>query len=650
MIDTSQKSTPKLPWPAGRHFVRAFWVPFNHATCPINLFFKTVSNHFKTLIVFIFLSFSVALFTAPVRAADFRASYNIEYFIRDNDPQNYTKTSYTISLTNLQPDLIIKKFTLVFPRSFGIGSIVAKDDRGSITPVVTEKDRTTETSFELNNPTPGLNEVNTMYLDFLQSNIFRSKGTIWEVFIPTLEGKEGDTHTITVYLPPGKHRKLSLAKPAPDLVTFDKVVWNNYHGKSIYAVFGEEQRYNLSLTYHLTNPNVYRVYTDIALPPDTLYQKIIEGSLIPPPDSVYSDEDGNYMARYNLDIKEEKQVQFKGIAEIYTIPRSDYKSFVQKQFQDEQRSLFNAQPFWKLDNETSVTSSNIKDHYDYTLQTLTYNFNRVIKGNSRMGASQALRFPDQAVCTEFSDLLIASARQRGLYVREIQGFAFANEQELRPVQEESDILHSWVEYYDKEKNIWIPIDPTWQDTSGIDYFNSFDFNHIVFAIHGKKADYPYPAGSYKSVAGGRDIIIEPTTSILTENKKISGELSSLPLPTNTDLFSVDLTVKNEGNVTMWDIPLDIIAENAVVDMPKLTISHLLPREKKKISISFKPKSSFFYQDVQFTISHNKTPFVDQKVQVPTFLTSFRGYFVPGIFVLIGIVVLIMLLRSRNDTN
>lgn len=584
----------------------------------------------------------------PVHAADFRTSYNIEYFIKDNDPENNTKTSYTIALTNLQPDLVIKKFTLIFPRSFSIGSVVAKDDRGAINPVITMKERIIEASFELNDPKPGLNEVNTIYLDFLQNNIFRAKGSIWEVFIPTLENRQGDTSVITVYLPPGKHRKLSLSKPTPDLVSLDKVVWNNFSGRSIYAVFGEEQRYDLNLAYHLTNPNVYKVYTDIAFPPDTLYQKIVVGSIVPPPDSTYSDSDGNYMARYNLNPKEEKLVQFRGIASIYTIPRSEYKPYIQNQFEIQQKSLFDPQPLWKLENETPILSSNIKDHYDYALSKLTYNFSRVIKGNSRMGAAQALQFPDQAVCTEYSDLLIASARQRGIYIREIQGFAFANEQELRPVQEESDILHSWVEYYDVKKNIWIPIDPTWEDTSGIDYFNSFDFNHIVFAVHGKKSDYPYPAGSYKSAPGGQDIHIEPTTNILTENKKISGTFSSIPLPDTGDSFSVDLTITNEGNVNVWSIPLSIQAANAQIDTSAIQINHLLPKEKKKITIRFTPKQSLFYQEVSFEVDNGSISIVEKKMQIPTFLTSFRGLIIPGGALLFGAVILLVLLRKKHD--
>lgn len=597
---------------------------------------------------YFFICLFVFFFASPIQAADFRTSYNIEYYIQDNDPQNYTKTSYTIAITNLQPDLVIKKFTLSFPRSFSLGSISAKDDNGTINTVTTEKDRTIEMTFELSDPKPGLNEVNTLYLDFLQKNIFRAKGSVWEVFIPTLENKENDSHTITVYLPPGKHKKLSLAKPAPDIISFDKVVWTRDVGRSIYVVFGDMQRYSLDLTYNLTNPNVYKVYTDVAFPPDTLYQHIIIDSIIPQPDSVFSDEDGNFMARYNLDSKQSKLIVFKGLAEVYTTPRSDYRPYIQKQFEQYQKVLFNSQPFWKLDNETPVKSNNIKDHYDYATQTLTYNFSRIIKGNSRMGAAQALRFPDQAVCTEYSDLLIASARQRGLYVREVQGFAFANEQELRPVQQESDILHSWVEYYDPIKKIWIPIDPTWQDTSGIDYFSSFDFNHIVFALHGKKEDYPFPAGSYKSTPGGKNIKIEPTNDTRDTIRKVTAALAPLPLPESDDLFSVLLTVQNMGNVTMWDFPLAIQSENALLISPVIQIEHLLPGEVKKLKVIFKPKYSWLYQNVVFTISFEGKAFLQQQVQVPTILTSVKKYYIPGLFIGGGLLVLIFIFKRKNE--
>lgn len=603
------------------------------------------------LFVYLSICVSACLAVPVVHAADFRTSYAIDYFIRENDPQNYTKTAYTIKLTNLQPDLIIKKYTLSFPKSFGIGNMSAKDDKGTIIPQIVEKERSIEVSFEMNAPVAGLNEVNTLYLDFLQKNIFRSKGTIWEVFIPTIENKADDMYSIAVYLPPGKHKKLSLAKPSPDLVSFDKVVWNRAVGKSIYAVFGEVQNYNLDLTYHLTNPNIYRVYTDIAFPPDTLYQQIIVNSIEPKPDSIFSDTDGNFMGRYTLNPKEEKTVVFKGMARISTEPRTEYKTFTKSQFESQQKTLFNAHRYWKLDNETPIQSSSMRDHYDYTMKTLTYNFNRVITGNSRMGAAEALRFPDQAVCTEYSDLLIASARQRGLFVREIQGFAFANEQELRPVQQyTSDILHSWVEYYDTKKDIWVPIDPTWEDTSGIDYFSSFDFNHIVFSIHGKKADYPYPAGSYRKNFEGKDVRIEPAATSAEITTGIDAQLSAAALPQQQDAFGVELTVKNTGNVSQWSIPLTVSVQNATLEKESFQFTHLLPGEEKKEMILFTPKGSLLAQDVVIQVHRDGKLLTTKNIKVPTILTTIKNNALPLILIGGGILIIIVLIKKKNDNE
>ena len=87
---------------------------------------------------------------------------------------------------------------------------------------------------------------------------------------------------------------------------------------------------------------------------------------------------------------------------------------------------------------------------------------------------------------EFTDLFIAIAREKGIYSREIQGYGFSLDQKLQPLSLSSDILHAWPEYYDTKTESWIAVDPTWENTSGINYFSSFDLNHIVFVIHGKK--------------------------------------------------------------------------------------------------------------------------------------------------------------------
>lgn len=590
------------------------------------------------------------LSTKYVHASDFKTSYETEYYVRENDPQGFTKAAYTIRLTNTKPDLVIKTYTLSFPKSFSIGNIVARDNKGSIIPKITDRERYTDVALTFNDPTPGLNEVNSLYLDFQQKNIFREKGSVWEVFIPTMPTDTTTTQSISLYLPPGKNKRLSLSKPLPDNVSFDKITWNSIKGKSIYAVFGQSQRYSLHLTYELQNPNIYQVYSDVAFPPETLYQQIFINSISPKPDSVFSDSDGNMMGRYFLKPQETKKIIFEGQAEVFAKPREDFIAISRKLFQTQKQTLFNKQKYWELPNDTPVTSNRIEDHYKYVIDTLSYNYGRILTGNSRMGAAEALRFPDQAVCTEYSDLLVASARARRIPIREIQGYAFAQEDELRPIQTESDILHSWVEYYDENKEIWIPVDPTWEDTSGIDYFNSFDVNHIVFAIHGKQADYPYPAGSYKSKPGGIFVRVEPTAEAQIAKPILDVSFSELGIPSaNQGIFSTKVTITNSGNIALWDKEVEISIEGGTLQNKQVKLERLFPGERSQQEVYFIPNGKGFMDSITLAASYEGSESPSFTITVPTFLPGIKNALLPIGIILVGVTILILLFRKKNDT-
>ena len=148
--------------------------------------------------------------------------------------------------------------------------------------------------------------------------------------------------------------------------------------------------------------------------------------------------------------------------------------------------------------------------YQYVVKTLSYSYERVNQNPVRRGAVQALVSPKQAICMEFTDLFIAMARAANIPAREVVGFAYTTNSKLRPLSLVTDVLHSWPEYFDKEQSIWIPVDPTWGNTTGgVDYFTKLDFNHITFAIHGISSTYPYPAGSYREESKtGKDVNVD----------------------------------------------------------------------------------------------------------------------------------------------
>jgi len=82
---------------------------------------------------------------------------------------------------------------------------------------------------------------------------------------------------------------------------------------------------------------------------------------------------------------------------------------------------------------------------------------------------------------EFTDTFITLVRALGIPAREINGYAYAQNDRLRPLGLEQDVLHSWPEYYDFASQTWQQVDPTWGNTTGgLDYFHKFDLDHFTF--------------------------------------------------------------------------------------------------------------------------------------------------------------------------
>src|SRR5690606_2556880 len=77
------------------------------------------------------------------------------------------------------------------------------------------------------------------------------------------------------------------------------------------------QVFSFELTYHLSNPKIGQVSTEIALPTDIQgYQQIIYGQLNPQPAKLRTDQDGNALATYYLGPQASLDVTFSGWAKI----------------------------------------------------------------------------------------------------------------------------------------------------------------------------------------------------------------------------------------------------------------------------------------------------------------------------------------------
>lgn len=600
---------------------------------------------------FCFLLLTVTYLVQPNRvfAQDFRSDYQVEYFLSETENRLNTKVKFTVSITNFRTDVYVKQFSIGFPKSFTIRDIKASDDHGSLKPEIDINNSVTKITLDFSNPSIGKNSKGNFYLEFNQEKLFNVNGNVWEVIIPTVENKQNGSYVISVQLPQNSDKKISIAKPKPNSISETTITWTNPTTKTIYAVFGETQHYQTDLTYHLKNDKLIPVYTDIAFPPDTLYQKIFVNNINPTPAKVFTDKDGNYLGRYFLNPKEAKTVLFNGTVSVFSKPREDIIPQIRNSFTLQKNYLLAETKYWKVTDKKLLTDiqSEAKNIYDFVTKNLSYDYNKIASENKRLGGDGVLKKPANAVCMEFTDLFIAIARDKKIYAREIEGYGFSQDPKLRPISLVSDILHSWPEYYDTQSQLWIPIDPTWEDTSGIDYFSSFDLNHITFVIHGEDPEYPLPAGTYK-IEESRDVSIAASNKIPEEIESLLIEHSPFPTKINDNqTYNVRFQLTNTGNVFLWTKPLVIENSNIEVSPTTIDLSSMAPFEKKEVMFSFKAKEKNKKTQGDFKIEFPQNKIMQAQFAIVPFYLEISILMTLVISLVAGTAFLIILVRKTR---
>lgn len=591
----------------------------------------------------------VFLFPQRIFASDFQSTYQVEYFLNNQNNSLASKARFTIAIVNTASDRYVKKFSLSFPKSFRISNVKANDDHGSIQPTITVDSQKTNIELEFSDPATGKGSINHLYLLFDQSNLFQDNGNIWEVMLPTFEDENRTSYDVLVHLPDNSDKKLSIAKPKPDSISGTTITWHNPTTKTIYAVFGDTQIYTVNLTYHLKNPKIAPIFTEVAFPPDTMYQKIILSSVNPLPYEVYRDEDGNLMGKYFLKPKEELEITVREQIQLSVAPRQEALDFFRSAFNIQKKYLLSSNQYWQISNLSRISGLQTpQDIFQFTVKTLSYNFARLNSTASiRYGAEKILQNTNQAVCVDYSDLFIATAREKGIYSREIEGYGFSQDPQLRPLSLASDILHSWPEYYDTRSQLWIPVDPTWESTSGIDYFRSFDLNHITFVVHGKKPDYPVPAGMYKTDVS-KDVSIVPTKEFAPVTQTLKAEIKIPEQVTEGTNAQISVSIINTGNIYQWNIPIRIYSDDITFSQTETIIPVLAPMEKIILPISLQPRSRQTNRNSEITVYRGKEVIVQKNIRIVSILWSIIiGYIAPTIGVLIILFCLITFLQRRR---
>lgn len=493
------------------------------------------------------------LVSAPrlMAASEFETSYSSIYQV---GLDGVTQVVLDISLENKISNVYADRFSL----SVGftdIRNVRVKDAAGLIEPEIVVTDNQTIIRFMFVDKVVGKGKVNRFSVSYETQDIAIKNGSIWEVNIPQLEAdKEISSQKVTLIVP-SVFGEPAFITPKPDTATNNPPAVNtsNSYGfealtlgnRAISAVFGTEQYMRFNLIYHLENNSPVKQGAEIAIPPDTNYQKMVYESIRPEPENVLIDKDGNWLAQYTLLPGQKLDVSTTGVVKISFNPDGSILN------QDMWETYLSGSGYWQVDNaQVQALADKLgsaKSVYDYVTDYLSYDYNKVLTGGGRVGALAALNAPETAICTEFTDLFVTLARAAGIPARELEGYAFTSNDKLRPLSLTQDILHAWPEYYDLQTKRWVQIDPTWGDTTGgVDYFNKLDLNHFVFVIHGSDPVNPLPAGAYKTeVTSNKDVKVIASDPVVMP----SGDLMfEAVYKRNWWKGVIELTVKNQGMV------------------------------------------------------------------------------------------------------
>ena len=598
----------------------------------------------KKILFFANLIFILLLFSPKYLLAseEFIVDSEVTYEIEESGTTNVTHnislqnqvsdlyaTSYSLELTNIKPENI---------RSFSENhnyQINVKEDFGKTT---------ITTNFD--DALVGKGKTRNFSITFSENSFAARTGEIWEISIPRISQESIFRNYSLVIKVPKSFGSEAYISPDPNSIEYSDdlqtYIYNQENAQEfgITAGFGNFQVFSFTLNYHLENPLNSGSEVEIAIPPDTAYQKLYYEVLSPKPENIKIDPDGNWLAIYKLSPRERLDVSAKGNVQIFAGARPLFK--YPKEVLD---ANLQESEFWQI-NEPSIAqlAQRLKtpyEIYNFVSNNFKYDFKKVSPETKRLGAKQALENPNSAICMEYTDAFVAITRAAGIPAREINGYAYTENPEIQPLSLVSDVLHAWPEYWDDEKGVWIPIDPTWASTTGgVDYFNKLDLRHFTFVIHGVDSTKPFPPGSYKLGPNPQKDVFVNFGQL--PDKKVSIPETMATIEKSPGLFGKNIQVKifNSGPVALYNLSSEVLYDSKVAQKVEIDI---LP-----------PFASYTYESyMQYGILGVKAPekitivTLDQKIEIPTNKSQIITYNLALILFLILLFLSIIILRLKK---
>lgn len=602
------------------------------------------------LIIFLLLPFYF-LPSKALAEGEFATSYNVVYDIGLDGVATVTQK---ITLKNLTSQYYANQFKLIIGAT-QIFDIKASDEGGLMETKAEQQGSSTTITVKFNQQVAGFDKVLPWTLQFKSKDFAERIGKVWEVRAPKISPAANlESYNLTIQVPQS-FGEPTLISPQPKnqtlqygkiFLTFEK---NQLTNAGVLASFGTKQLFDFDLSYHLENSGLVPVLTNIALPPDTAFQDVLYQRIEPKPLNVTVDGDGNYLAWYRLTRGQKIDVKVIGSAKLYV------SSKVKSPVLDEtlRKNYTTSDRYWEKDHpqitsklaeilagkDSSETKEKVRIIYRFVVDSLKYDSSRLNASIERLGALTALNNPDSAVCMEFTDLFIALARAAGIPARELDGYAYSANPNLRPLSLNRDILHAWPEYFDEIRG-WVMVDPTWENTTGgVDYFSRLDLNHFVFSIKGASSISPVPAGSYKySGEDSRDVKVS-----LSENDFLGKPQIDVEIDTPDTILAglpgkIKVKFTNQGNVLFASTSMSVLSDRLnILDSSTRSLGPIPAYGEAVFEFNVRTRSIFDSYEDSVTVALAGQQYVKEISIRPFFAFGPAPFIIAGFIIAAGVI-------------
>ena len=224
----------------------------------------------------------------------------------ENTTSGFYASSFTLSLTGIAP---------INPQAYeGLQNLPVD---------VTKDNGSTTLNVKFPDAVVGQGSKREFFLTFQDKTLVAKTGEIWEITTPKLADPNSFDFYSTILKVPNSFGQLAYISPNPTfrgqekgkmVFSFDKDATVR---STVTAAFGQFQVFSFNLTYHIENPLSDAASIDIAIPPDTDYQKLNYSQITPTPQRVSIDKDGNWLATFILKPKERVDVKVKGSVQLF---------------------------------------------------------------------------------------------------------------------------------------------------------------------------------------------------------------------------------------------------------------------------------------------------------------------------------------------